>query len=130
MIHIFPLGRSAKKMRPSEANASAVGLFSPDWMVSSVPDTAAAGRDETSMRDRRRKTPSEAATALGRGPQDSRPRPFLSVVFDAPRDTGCILLAGRCPRTTAPSEPPAGEIVESEGDDDREEFADEIEQTG
>src|SRR2546426_619337 len=97
------------------------------YAASKVPETAAAGRDSTTVTDRRKKRTRIAARDLGdRSRIRPRSRPLLSVVFDAPRDTGCILLAGRCPRTTAPSEPPAGEVVETEGGDDREEFADEV----
>src|SRR5438093_1997715 len=127
MIRICPLYRSATKIRPSSAKASAVGQLSPVYAASKVPDTAAAGRDSTTMTDSMKKRTKVAARALGdRSRIRPRSPPLLSVVFDAPRDTGCILLAGRCPRTTAPSEPPAGEVVESEGDDNREEFTDEV----
>src|SRR5256885_5232852 len=127
MIRICPLYRSATKIRPSSAKASAVGQLSPVYAASKVPDVAAAGRDSTTITDRRKKRTKVAARALGdRSRIRPRSRPLSSVVFDAPRDTGCILLAGRCHRTTAPSEPPAGEVVESEGGDDREEFTDEV----
>src|SRR2546422_11531520 len=127
MIRICPLYRSATKILPSSAKASAVGQLRPVYAASKVPDTAAAGRDSTTMTDSMKKRTKVAARALGdRSRIRPRSRPLLSVALDAPRDTGCILLAGRCPRTTAPSEPPAGEVVETEGGDDREEFADEV----
>src|SRR3989454_5668426 len=72
-----------------------------------------------------------AARPRGRTPgSGSRTGPRPSVVLDAMRGTGCILPLGRGPPTTGPGEPAAGEVVETECDDDREEFADEIEQTG
>src|SRR5436309_11052854 len=143
MIRIFPVGRSPKKTRPSGANARGPGSFNPDWMTSRVPDTAAAGREATTIRARRRKTASEAASpfgigALGRprligvgrgfpGTRGPRPEPGPSIVLDAMRDTGGILPSGGGSRTTGPSEPATGEVVETEGDDDREEFAEEVE---
>src|SRR2546427_10076242 len=99
MIRICPLYRSATKIRPSSAKASAVGQLSPVYAASKVPDVAAAGRDSTTITDRRKKMTKVAARALGeRSRIRPRSRPRAIVVFDAPRETGRILFDGRRPR--------------------------------